>query len=85
MVLLHQFLQFFLDGIRARPVLVVEGESLVFATALGSDFKGKISIVLYVIAVPSAFIGPWIAAALYIAVAVTWLVPDRRIEKKLAR
>ena len=50
------------------------------ATALGRDRKGKLSIVIYVAAIPAAFLSPWIALALYVTVAVIWLVPDRRIE-----
>jgi hypothetical protein len=46
----------------------------------GSDFKGKVSLALYVTAVPLAFIRPWLAIALYVTVALWWLVPDKRIE-----
>ena len=53
--------------------------------AVGSDVKGKISAVLYVAAIPLAFVNQWIADALYVAVALMWLVPDRRIEAKLER
>jgi uncharacterized membrane protein len=49
--------------------------------ALGSDFKGKISIVIYAIAIALAFINSIIAAVLYVTVAVMWLVPDKRFEK----
>jgi len=59
------------------------GESLL-AKAVGRDLKGKLSPVLYVIAIFSAFIAPWVAGALYVLVAVLWLVPDRRIERALA-
>ena len=59
------------------------GESLL-AKAVGRDLKGKLSPVLYVIAICSAFIAPWVAGALYVLVAVLWLVPDRRIERTLA-
>ena len=53
------------------------------AAALGSDFKAKMSIVVYVIAIPLAFVRPWLAFLLYISVAVTWLIPDRRIERNI--
>jgi uncharacterized membrane protein len=59
------------------------GESLL-AKAVGRDLKGKLSPVLYVIAIIAAFIAPWVAGALYVLVAVLWLVPDRRIERALA-
>jgi len=53
------------------------------AIALGRDFKGKISIVIYLAAVGVAFLSSWSAFALYVAVAIMWLVPDRRIEKRI--
>lgn len=54
------------------------------AVALGHDLKGKLSPVLYLIAIPAAFIHRWIAGALYVAVALMWLIPDRRIERALS-
>lgn len=54
------------------------------AKAIGGDLKGKISIVCYVAAILLAFVNQWISDALYILVAAIWLVPDRRIEKKIA-
>jgi uncharacterized membrane protein len=51
---------------------------------VGSDLKGKLSPVLYVIAIFTAFFAPWVAGTLYILVAALWLVPDRRIERALA-
>ena len=45
--------------------------------------KGKISVVFYLVAIPMAFVNPWISCALYVLVAVMWLIPDRRIEKTL--
>jgi len=53
------------------------------ASALGRNLKGKLSIVAYVVAIPSAFIHQWIADALYIGVAAMWLIPDRRIESRV--
>ncbi|OGR85593.1 MAG: hypothetical protein A2901_01945 [Elusimicrobia bacterium RIFCSPLOWO2_01_FULL_54_10] len=52
--------------------------------ALGSDFKGKISVVLYALAIPLSFALRWAALGIYIGVAIMWLVPDRRIEKILS-
>jgi len=49
--------------------------------AVGRDFKGKISIVIYVVAILLAFIVPLFACALYVLVAVIWFIPDRRIER----
>ncbi len=51
------------------------------AKAIGNDFKGKISVVIYIVAIPLAFVHSLIAAALYIAVALMWLIPDKRIER----
>jgi uncharacterized membrane protein len=55
------------------------------AQAIGSDWKGKASIVLYVIAIPLAFVQEMIADACFVAVALIWLVPDRRIEAQISR
>ena len=54
------------------------------AKALGSDFKGKVSPVLYVVAIAVAFIAPWISHTIYVLVALMWLIPDRRIEKAIS-
>ena len=50
---------------------------------MGGDWKGKLSPALYAAAIPAAFWSPWIAQAVYVAVAFLWLVPDRRIERIL--
>lgn len=55
----------------------------VLASALGRDLKGKISLVMYLIAIGLAFVEPWLSIALYALVALIWLVPDRRIENAL--
>ena len=62
-----------------------EGRDSLLARAVGRDVKGKISPVAYVFAIPLAFVSPWFSGALYVAVAVMWLVPDPRIEHELAR
>jgi uncharacterized membrane protein len=71
--------------ILTHVLLAHHGSDSVLAKALGSDFKGKISVLLYAIAIPSAFLHPWIACGLYVLVAVMWLIPDRRIESVLTR
>jgi uncharacterized membrane protein len=58
-----------------------DGNSSLLATAVGTDIKGKLSPVIYLIAIPMAFVARWLAGALYVAVALMWLVPDRRIER----
>jgi uncharacterized membrane protein len=60
-----------------------QGRQSVLANALGSDFKGKVSMLLYAAAVVLAFVSPWISIAIYALVAVMWLIPDRRIERAL--
>ncbi len=65
-------------------ILRAEGPDSVLATAVGADFKGKVSPLCYAIAIPLAFVSSWIANGLYVAVALMWLVPDRRIERLVA-
>jgi len=59
------------------------GAGSVLATAYGRDFKGRISIAIYVAGLVAAFVEPWLAIAAYVLVSVIWLVPDRRIERAL--
>src|SRR5215471_18349527 len=70
--------------ILTRALLVHHAPDSKLARALGWDFKGKISIILYAAALALAFLNPWIAVALYFVVALLWLAPDRRIERLLA-
>jgi uncharacterized membrane protein len=63
-----------------HAIVAHNGRTSALAAALGSDRKGKLSIVLYGASVPLAFFQPWISIALYVAVALMWFVPDRRIE-----
>jgi uncharacterized membrane protein len=71
--------------ILTRVLLAIHGPDSTLASALGADLKGKISLLIYLVAVPIAFVAPWMAGALYVTVAIIWLVPDRRIEKTVAR
>ena len=64
-------------------LLRIHATESMLAVALGRDFKGKISILIYVAAIGLAFVRSWLACVLYIAVAIIWLVPDRRIEKRV--
>jgi TMEM175 potassium channel family protein len=68
-----------------RAIIANEGGASVLSAAVGRDAKGKISPILYLIAIPSAFLSQWMAGAIYVAVALMWLVPDRRIERAMAR
>jgi uncharacterized membrane protein len=63
-------------------ILAEQGPDGKLARALGRDLKGKISPLLYSAAIPLAFVREWIADAIYVAVALIWLVPDRRIESR---
>ncbi len=71
--------------ILARVLVALHGKDSALATAIGRDDKAKISLAIYFAAVWLAFVSSWIACGLYVLVAVLWLVPDRRIEKTLAR
>ena len=71
--------------ILTRALVSLHGRESVLAAALGRDFKGKVSVVIYSAAIPLAFVKGWVACGLYVLVAVMWLVPDRRIEKTLVR
>lgn len=61
-----------------------QGANSKLAAALKRDGKGKLSLLLYIIAIPSAFVHQWIADALYVCVALIWLIPDRRIEERVS-
>jgi uncharacterized membrane protein len=66
-----------------KAIVHQQGKHSVLASALGRDFKGKISVLLYAAAVALAFVDAWLSIAIYALVAVMWLIPDRRIEKAL--
>jgi uncharacterized membrane protein len=64
-------------------IVGLHGPASKLAVALGRDRKGKLSTALYVVAIPLAYYRPYLAIAIYVFVALIWLVPDRRIESKL--
>jgi uncharacterized membrane protein len=66
-----------------QTIVVSEGPGSPLRAAIGNDWKGKLSPVLYILGILSTFLWSWVAQALYVAVALMWLVPDRRIEKRL--
>jgi uncharacterized membrane protein len=68
-----------------RSIIVHQGADSLLAKAVGNDWKGKSSPAIYLAAIPLAFVSPWIANGLYVLVAVLWFVPDRRIERVLAK
>jgi uncharacterized membrane protein len=65
-------------------IVRTHGPSSALAAALGSDIKGKMSPVLYLVAIPLAFVHTGLSNTIYVLVALMWLVPDRRIERALA-
>jgi len=66
-----------------KAIIAVQGPGSKLAEAVGDDSKGKASALLYVAAVPLSYVRPWIADAIYVFVAMMWLVPDPRIEARL--
>ena len=64
-------------------LLAGQGADSPLARAIGSDFKGKVSVVIYLLGIGLSFASAWIGLMLYTAVAIIWLIPDRRIEKTL--
>jgi uncharacterized membrane protein len=64
-------------------LLRAQGEQSTLRTALGSDLKGKISPLLYCLGIGLSFVEPWLGLAVYVVVALMWLVPDRRVERHL--
>jgi uncharacterized membrane protein len=69
--------------ILTRVLIACQGKDSALATALGRDVKGKVSVVIYAVAILLSFVNSWFALMLYVLVAMMWLVPDRRIEKAL--
>jgi uncharacterized membrane protein len=70
-------------AVLVAALLRAQGGETLLHRAIGGDFKGRISIVLYVFGIAAAFWSPWIGGLFYVAVAAIWLIPDRRIEKEL--
>ena len=66
-------------------IIALNGRNSQLAVALGNDFKGKLSLGLYLVAIALAFVRPWIAIAVYVGIALMWLVPDARIESVLKK
>jgi uncharacterized membrane protein len=64
-----------------KKILTLHGPDSILAKAIGKDLKGKISPILYVVAIISTLLGAWIAGVIYALVAFMWLIPDKRIER----
>lgn len=69
--------------ILCRVLITCQGADSTLAMAIGRDFKGKASLVLYAAAILLSFLNSWFACAVYVLVAAMWLIPDSRIEKRL--
>ncbi|MFN8007349.1 MAG: TMEM175 family protein [Terriglobia bacterium] len=70
--------------ILSRALVSLHGKESTLATALGKDFKGKVSVMIYLVSIPLAFFNSWLATSLFVVVAIIWLVPDRRIERTMS-
>ena len=70
--------------ILSRALIAHHGADSVIAKAIGRDEKGLRSLFLYTAAIALAFVSPWVSAGLYVAVAIMWFIPDRRIEEKVS-
>jgi uncharacterized membrane protein len=67
-----------------KAIIRLEGADSTLARVLGRDLKGKGSLVLYATGVALAFVNPWVSVAIYLAVALVWFIPDRRIERTVS-
>jgi uncharacterized membrane protein len=71
--------------ILSRVLLARHSASSALATALGQDYKGKVSLLIYLVAIVLAFVNPSLSLALYVLVALIWFIPDKRIEKEVTK
>ena len=69
--------------ILSQQLIALHGKDSTLAKAVGKDQKGKLSVIIYFIAIPIAFINPTISLIMYASVTAIWWIPDRRIEKKI--
>lgn len=72
-------------SILTKAIISIHGHHSLLARAIGKDFKGKFSVALYAIAIPLAIWLPLLSFGVYILIAITWIIPDRRIERKMHR
>jgi uncharacterized membrane protein len=68
-----------------RAIIAKQGRDSLLAQAVGTDWKAKLSVAFYFVAIPLAFVSPWISSGLYVFAAAFWLIPDPRIERKLEK
>lgn len=69
----------------ARSLMAAEGTESLLRKAVGKDYKGTVSVLMYAVAIPVAFVSPRISQLAFVVVALIWLVPDRRIERLMHR
>jgi uncharacterized membrane protein len=67
-----------------QAIIRAQGPESILQKAVGRDWKGRLSPVLYIMAIIATLVSPWIAQAIFVTVALMWLIPDRRIEKRIA-
>ena len=67
-----------------QTIIRAQGHDSVLKKAIGRDWKGKLSPLLYIVAIAASVQSPWFAQAILVVAALIWLIPDRRIEKRLA-
>ena len=67
-----------------QTIIRAHGQDSILKKAIGRDWKGKLSLVLYIVAILATLRSSWIAQGIFVVVALIWLIPDRRIEKSLA-
>jgi uncharacterized membrane protein len=72
-------------AILARSLVAHHSDNAELAEAIGKDAKGKLSVLLYALGIGLSFVSAWLGFGVYCAVAIMWLVPDRRIERKLSQ
>lgn len=68
-----------------HSLIKLHGKDSLLSTSIGRDFKGKISIAIYILGILVSFLNPWISFGLYCVVAMIWFIPDTRIEKRLKK
>jgi uncharacterized membrane protein len=68
-----------------QAIIAHEGSDSLLKSAVGNDLKGKLSLLVYLTAIALAFVSTWLSSALYAAIALVWLIPDRRIEREFEK
>ena len=66
-----------------RSIIRIHGATHILALAVGRDWKGRVSLAMYAVAIPLAFVARWVSCGIYVLVLAMWLIPDRRIESRL--